>query len=259
MLHAERRICTVDAAGVRSQQGADHPARRSSTTERCRSSRRRIPYFEVVPRATGARRPRKAPPAATSRSRSTAGACSRSTPRGASAWPITDALFARLYALARAVLGGGRSAGGARHHVYFSNDRERHLRASATRSLTLFDHFVHLAELTTLRRRGVRGRADRHRAVHADRARAAARRPRAAARDPRQLLPQAVPRVRARVDHPGADAGARDPRPTSRTCCRPTSRREAARTAAVAQRVIEELDTRPPPQRRDRRHAAATT
>ena len=80
MLHAERRICTVDAAGVRSQQGAVilHVLFEYET----------LPFITsqnpVLRGRPGGRshRPRKAPPAATSRSRSTAGACSRSTPRG---------------------------------------------------------------------------------------------------------------------------------------------------------------------------------
>ncbi len=66
---------------------------------------------------------------------------------GRSAWPITDDLFAQLYA-SRQPFWAEVEAGGSRHRVYFSNDRYQ-IFAIGYPVLTVFDHFVHLAELTT--------------------------------------------------------------------------------------------------------------
>ncbi|MGH9308324.1 MAG: HAMP domain-containing protein, partial [Vicinamibacterales bacterium] len=66
---------------------------------------------------------------------------------GDSAWPITETLFRRLYA-SRDPFWAEASDGDTWHRVYFSNDRER-IFAIGYPVLTLFDHFVHLAELTT--------------------------------------------------------------------------------------------------------------
>jgi signal transduction histidine kinase len=68
---------------------------------------------------------------------------------GRAAWPITDALFARLYDPARKPFWTEVETGGRRYNVYFSNDRV-FIYAIGYPSLTLFDHLVHLAELTTL-------------------------------------------------------------------------------------------------------------
>ena len=145
MLHAERRICTIDASGVRSQQGAVilHVLFEYETLPFITSQN---PYYEVV-RATRSRPPRKAPPVATSRSRSTAGACSRSTPRGAR--PGRSPMRCSTGSTARGEpFWAEASAAGVKHQVYFSNDRER-IFAIGYPVLTLFDHFVHLAELAT--------------------------------------------------------------------------------------------------------------
>jgi signal transduction histidine kinase len=66
---------------------------------------------------------------------------------GRSAWPITDDLFQRLYR-SREPFWAEASTGGVWHRVYFSNDRDR-IFAIGYPILTWFDHFVHLAELTT--------------------------------------------------------------------------------------------------------------
>ena len=66
---------------------------------------------------------------------------------GRSAWPITDPLFERLYR-SREPFWADASTGGVRHRVYFSNDRER-IFAIGYPALSWFDHFVQLAELTT--------------------------------------------------------------------------------------------------------------
>ncbi|MEN3339166.1 MAG: two-component system, NtrC family, nitrogen regulation sensor histidine kinase NtrY, partial [Acidobacteriota bacterium] len=68
---------------------------------------------------------------------------------GRVAWPINDALFARIYDSARRPFWAPVTSGGQRYNVYFSNDRV-FIYAIGYASLTLFDHLVHLAELTTL-------------------------------------------------------------------------------------------------------------
>nr|MDQ3349886.1 HAMP domain-containing histidine kinase [Acidobacteriota bacterium] len=68
---------------------------------------------------------------------------------GRAAWPITDALFARLYDPSRRPFWAVVDTAGQRHHVHFSNDRV-FIYAIGYPALTLFDHLVHLAELTTL-------------------------------------------------------------------------------------------------------------
>ena len=67
---------------------------------------------------------------------------------GSVAWPITDELFARIYA-SRDPFWTTVGLGSARWHVFFSNDRSG-IYAIGYQALTLFDRLVHLAELTTL-------------------------------------------------------------------------------------------------------------
>jgi signal transduction histidine kinase/MFS family permease len=67
---------------------------------------------------------------------------------GRSVWPLTDELFARIYASREPFWAEVRTPG-VRHQVYFSNDRDR-IFAIGYPVLSAFDHFVHLAELTTL-------------------------------------------------------------------------------------------------------------
>ena len=67
---------------------------------------------------------------------------------GSVAWPITDELFARIYA-SREPFWTTISLGDGRWHVFFSNDRSG-IYAIGYQALTLFDRLVHLAELTTL-------------------------------------------------------------------------------------------------------------
>jgi signal transduction histidine kinase len=68
---------------------------------------------------------------------------------GRSAWSITDDLFARLYDAARRPFWARITRGDTAYHVYFSNDRS-FIYAVGYSALTLFDHLVHLAELATL-------------------------------------------------------------------------------------------------------------
>ena len=114
------------------------------------------------------------------------------------AWPLDDATFQRVYQ-SREPFWTVLEKGNASYNVYFANDRQ-FIYALGYAMPGIFDHLVRLAELTTLAAAGyvlaLIGNALFTRLARG----AAADRPRAAARDPRQLLPQAVPGVRARVD-----------------------------------------------------------
>ena len=146
---------SADLRRARRRRAAAHRSARSSstcwfsTTARCRLSRRRIRISRCSGRSRARRRAR-ARPAAKSTSRSTAGASAPIYNSPHAAWPIGDELFAPHLRLRR----GGRSgppcaANDGRYRVYFSNDRV-FIYAIGYRALTLFDHLVHLAELTTL-------------------------------------------------------------------------------------------------------------
>ncbi|MFL6279870.1 MAG: ATP-binding protein, partial [Vicinamibacterales bacterium] len=67
----------------------------------------------------------------------------------AAAWSIRDDLFARVYDPARRPFWTTIRTGDGRYRVFFSNDRV-FIYAIGYRTPTLFDHLVHLAELTTL-------------------------------------------------------------------------------------------------------------
>ena len=146
MLHAERRICVADAAGRRVVAGTivlhvvfDYRTLPFITSQ--------SPYFELFrPPGDGA------PAEATAGGRVEIAIYGwglqpiyTSTP---SAWPIDDALFARLYT-SREPFWTVMESGGARERVYFTNDRAG-IFAIGYPLLTTFDHFVHLAEVTTL-------------------------------------------------------------------------------------------------------------
>ena len=146
MLHAERRICAADGGGGVTQVGTivlhvvfDYRTLPFITSQ--------SPYFELFRSSD-----RGAP------AESTTGADVEIAIYGwglqplytsrPSAWPIDDALFARLYR-SREAFWTIIQAGGTRHRVYFSNDRAG-IFAIGYPVLSVFDHFVHLAELTTL-------------------------------------------------------------------------------------------------------------
>jgi len=67
---------------------------------------------------------------------------------GRAAWPVTEQLFTRIYG-SREPFWTDLERGNGRWHVYFSNDRNG-IYALGYPALTVFDRFVHLAELTTL-------------------------------------------------------------------------------------------------------------
>jgi signal transduction histidine kinase len=66
-----------------------------------------------------------------------------------SAWPITETLFQRIYDPERRPFWESIPLGEDTYRVYFSNDRAG-IYAIGYPQLTLFDHFVHLAEVSTL-------------------------------------------------------------------------------------------------------------
>ena len=68
---------------------------------------------------------------------------------GRTAWPIDDALFQRIYDKSRAPFWARVRGTDGTSEVYFLNDRF-FIYAIGYPALTLFDHLVHLAELTTL-------------------------------------------------------------------------------------------------------------
>jgi signal transduction histidine kinase len=68
---------------------------------------------------------------------------------GVSAWSINDALFERIYVPARTPFWDTIPLGDDTYRVYFTNDRSR-IYAIGYPLPTLFDHFVHLAEVSTL-------------------------------------------------------------------------------------------------------------
>ena len=202
MLHAERKVCE-----------------NGSTCRRDRRARRvRLPHA-----ALPHRRSRH-----TSKCSGSRAAASKDTPAGevdftVYGWGLTAIYTSgpvgvaarRSHVLARLSGASSRSGpccarSGTDYNVYFSNDR-LFIYALGYPRPNLFDHFVRLAELTTLAAVGyvliLVGDAVFSRLAR----RAAADRSRAAARDPRQLLPQALSRVRARVDRAGPDARAGHP------------------------------------------------
>ena len=144
MLHAERRVCTREPGGRQQVHGAIilHVLFEYETLPFITSQN---PYYEVV-RTAG-----------TTGEEANAGGhvdvaiygwgLQPIYTSGRPAWPITDAVFARLYA-SREPFWSDAAAAGARYQVYFSNDRER-IFAIGYPVPTVFDHFVHLAELTT--------------------------------------------------------------------------------------------------------------
>ena len=144
MLHAERSICEGDGAGVR-VLGAivvhvipDYRTLPFVTSQ--------SPYFELFRSGAGA------PGEGTTGNEIAIVIYGWGlTPlyaSGAVAWPVSEELFARIYRSREAFwteIGRGNS----RWHVYVSNDRSG-IYAIGYPALSLFDRLVHLAELTTL-------------------------------------------------------------------------------------------------------------
>ncbi len=129
---------------------------------------------------------------------------------GTSAWPIDETLFDRIYR-SRQPFWTRLSTDGEEYEVYLENDR-RGIYALGYPVIPPIGHAINLAELTSLV--GVMyftlllgGGAVQDAGREARHLRACA-----VARGARELLPEALPRVRRRVCHPGRHAGARHPR-----------------------------------------------
>ena len=146
--------CTPSAASASAPGTAAARSARSSctspstTTARCRSSRRRAHTSSSSGPASERRRARLRP-ATTCTSRSTAGVSSRSTRRA-----CRRGRSRRRSSSASTIRRAGRSGKRSRSaktpiSVYFTNDRAR-IYAIGYPQLTLFDHLVHLAEVSTL-------------------------------------------------------------------------------------------------------------
>ena len=146
MLHAERKICAPDAKGVQRTVGAivvhvvvDYRTLPFLTSQ--------SPYIEVFrPPDSGA--PREGTTATHVETVIYGWGLGPIYMSGRIAWPITDELFARIYK-SREPFWTEVPYGGEQYRVYFANDRVG-IFALGYRAPTLFDDLVHLAELTTL-------------------------------------------------------------------------------------------------------------
>ena len=140
---------------------------------------------------------RKACRAATSSSRSTAGAARRSSHRAPASGRCPTRSSSGWWS--RASRSGRRSSAAAEtFRVYFLSDRGG-IYALGYPVITWFGHLINLAELVMLAARALPRAARRRRRSSARSTLAdAGERPRAAARGALELLPQAVPRVRRR-------------------------------------------------------------
>jgi signal transduction histidine kinase len=147
MLHAERRVCVIDE-----KQGLPTPA--GTIVLHVVFDYRTLPfitsqspYFELF-RPPGRGAPAEATAAGDVEIAIYGWGLQPIYTSGPSAWPIDDVLFARLYH-SREPFWTVIQTGSARHRVFFSNDRAG-IFALGYSVLSVFDHFVHLAELTTL-------------------------------------------------------------------------------------------------------------
>ena len=148
VLHADRRICVATPDGGLEPVGTivvhvllfDYRTLPFITSQN--------PYFEVFRPAEGAA-PREGTTGSDVDVAIYGWSLSPIYTSGRAAWPISDPLFARIYDPARRPFWAPISSGGRRYNVYFSNDRV-FIYAIGYPTLTLFDHLVHLAELTTL-------------------------------------------------------------------------------------------------------------
>ena len=148
MLHAERRICTSPAPGGPPEPVGTiivHVVPDYRTLPFITSQN---PYFEVFRSAEGGT-PDEGATGSDVDVVIYGWSLSPIYTSGRAAWPITDDLFARIYDPSRHPFWATIRSGGSRYHVYFSSDRV-FIYAIGYAALTLFDHLVHLAELTTL-------------------------------------------------------------------------------------------------------------
>ncbi|CAN5673691.1 hypothetical protein BH24ACI4_BH24ACI4_19270 [soil metagenome] len=144
MLHAERRICQPDETGAVVDQGGIilHVLFEYETLPFITSQN---PYLEAF--RTAGTVPAEGTPGGNVEVAIYGWGLQPLYTSGRSAWPLTEEVFGRLYR-SREPFWATVEKAGRDHRVYFSNDRER-IFAIGYPVLTLFDHFVHLAELTT--------------------------------------------------------------------------------------------------------------
>jgi signal transduction histidine kinase len=148
VLHAQRSICTTDgSAGPPQAAGmvVVHVALDYRTLPFITSQ---SPYFEVF-RPSGTHGVREGTPGADVGVAIYGWGLQPIYTSGLSSWPITDELFQRLYDPGRAPFWTTILQGHNRYQVYFTNDRAR-IYALGYPALTLFDHLVHFAEVSTL-------------------------------------------------------------------------------------------------------------
>jgi signal transduction histidine kinase len=146
MLHAQRHICRDLAAGGVEAVGTIvvHVVPDYRTLPFITSQ---SPYFEVFRQQDG-EQARETPVARDIEAVIYGWGLGPLFASGRTAWPIGEDLFARIYG-SRAPFWTVIDLGGARYHVHFSNDRAG-IYAVGYRAPSLFDDLVHLAELTTL-------------------------------------------------------------------------------------------------------------
>ncbi len=149
MLHAARRICTTDAPGgpprvvgtiVVHVLVFDYRTLPFITSQN--------PYFEVFRPVEGGT-PREGTTGSEVEVAIYGWSLGAVYNSPHAAWSIDDELFARIYDPARTPFWTTVRTGDRRYQVFFSNDRV-FIYAIGYRTLTAFDHLVHLAELTTL-------------------------------------------------------------------------------------------------------------
>ncbi len=143
MLHAERSIC--DSAGAVVGTIVVHVMFDYRSLPFISSQ---SPYFELF-RPTESRAPGEGTPGSDVEVAIYGWGLHPIYTSGRTAWSITDALFDRIYDPARTPFWARIPRGDEVYEVYFSNDRF-FIYALGYPTLTVFDQLVHLAELTTL-------------------------------------------------------------------------------------------------------------
>ena len=148
MLHAARQVCTPGSPGVAARRVGTIVVHVLFDYRTLPFITSQDPYFEVFRPAGG-----EAPPEGTTGSDVDVAiygwglGAIYSSPHAT--WSIDDELFRRIYDPERRPFWTTINSGEGRYRVHFSNDRV-FIYAIGYRSLTPFDHLVHLAELTTL-------------------------------------------------------------------------------------------------------------
>ncbi len=147
MFHAARQICTTEAGGEPRPVGTivvhvlfDYRTLPFISPQN--------PYFEVF-RAIDGEVPREGTTGSEVEVAIYGWALGAIYSSPHAAWPIDDPLFRRIYDSGRRPFWTTVRTNDKSYRAYFSNDRV-FIYAIGYRALTLFDHLVHLAELTTL-------------------------------------------------------------------------------------------------------------